>query len=688
MTATMSIKTIFVSLFTLSIPLSTVALAQSNEPQTEHSAELEVISITANKQALALEKTPDSISVLNAQSIKTIAPLHIEQVLAQVPGTWISRGNGQEHLTAVRSPVLTGAGGCGAFFMGVDGISIRAPGFCNANQLFDVNYEQATRIEVLRSPSSTLYGANAMHGVINVISPDAFDTQNNSAALQFGGEDFARLSGVFTHQNDNNAFLVQSNVSQENGYQDNSGYDQQKISAVYQTRGLIWDSKTLLELSNLNQETAGYISGFNAYKDGAQRKANPNPEAYRDVKALRAYTAFSRTTSYGELSFTPYIRSNSMAFLQHYLPWQAIEENSHNSLGIQSNLRFESSNIHWLVGADVDYTQGKLRETQDQAFSPSIPQGVHYDYEIDATQLALYAQGTWSHNSWQIRFGARAEQNIYDYNNLSSGISACDDSVALCRFTRPNDQRKAFNAISPNVNVSYNVNENLHVYAKYSQGFRAPQASELFKLQNNQTVSSINNENMNALESGFRWSNLSSQVHGAVYLMLKKDGIYQDTQRQNVSGAETNHKGAELEIKHQFTQQWDVSGHISYARHTYNNNAQIVGSDIVGNEIDTAPKWMSQVNLRYKASGDLQAQLSYKYLGEYYLDPQNTAMYDGHQLVDLHIDYKLSAQVNLGLHVLNLTNKAYAERADYAFGSYRYFVGQTGRAFINLEWIF
>ena len=688
MTARMNRKSLCLSLLALSAPFSALALAQSNEPQTIQSDELEVISITANKQDLALDQTPDSVSVLNAQNIKAIAPVHIEQVLAQIPGTWISRGNGQEHLTAIRSPVLTGAGGCGAFFMGVDGISIRAPGFCNANQLFDVNYEQAARIEVLRSPSSTLYGANAMHGVINIISPDAFDAQNNSVALQFGGEDFARLSGVYSQQTNSKAFLVQSNISQENGYQDNSGYDQQKLSAVYQTRGLVWDSKTLLEVSNLNQETAGYISGFNSYKDEAQRKINPNPEAYRDVKALRAYSAFSRNTSYGKLALTPYIRSNSMAFLQHYLPWQALEENSHNSLGLQSSLRFESSNIQWLVGADADYTQGELKETQEQGFSPSIPQGVHYDYEVDATQLALYAQGTWTHNNWQIRFGARAEQNVYDYNNQTNSTSACDVGVALCRFTRPNDQRKTFNAISPNVNVSYNFNENLQVYAKYSQGFRAPQASELFKLQNNQTISSINNENMDALESGFRWSKLNTQVHGAVYTMLKKDGIYQDTQRQNVSGAKTRHQGAELEIKHQFNQHWDVSGHVSYARHTYNNNPQLVNSDILGNEIDTAPKWMSQLNLRYKVAANLQAQLSYKYLGEYYLDPQNTAMYDGHQLVDLHIDYKLSSQVNLGLHVLNLSNKAYAERADYAFGSYRYFVGQTRRAFINLQWIF
>ena len=86
--------------------------------------------------------------------------------MQRVPGTWISRGNGQESLTALRSPVLTGAGSCGAFYMAADNISLRAPGFCNVNQLFDANTEQAGRIEVLRGPATALYGSNAMHGVI------------------------------------------------------------------------------------------------------------------------------------------------------------------------------------------------------------------------------------------------------------------------------------------------------------------------------------------------------------------------------------------------------------------------------------------------------------------------------------------------------------------------------------------
>ena len=48
--------------------------------------------------------------------------------------------------------------------MAQDGISLRAPGFCNVNQLFDANTEQAERIEVLKGPSTALYGSGTAHG--------------------------------------------------------------------------------------------------------------------------------------------------------------------------------------------------------------------------------------------------------------------------------------------------------------------------------------------------------------------------------------------------------------------------------------------------------------------------------------------------------------------------------------------
>ena len=76
-------------------------------------------------------------------------------------------------MISLRSPVLTGAGACGAFFTAEDGINLRAPGFCNVNQLFDANLLQAAGVEVVKGPANATYGSNAVNGVINVLTKSA-----------------------------------------------------------------------------------------------------------------------------------------------------------------------------------------------------------------------------------------------------------------------------------------------------------------------------------------------------------------------------------------------------------------------------------------------------------------------------------------------------------------------------------
>ena len=63
-----------------------------------------------------------SISVIDAQTIREVAATHPSEVLNRVPGVWVNRGSGQEHLTAIRSAVYTGSGACGEFALLENGI--------------------------------------------------------------------------------------------------------------------------------------------------------------------------------------------------------------------------------------------------------------------------------------------------------------------------------------------------------------------------------------------------------------------------------------------------------------------------------------------------------------------------------------------------------------------------------------
>ena len=130
----------------------------------------EIIILEKKLSSLNGWSSNQSISSVNDEELNALDAQHPKQIFRRSPGVWISRGSGQEHLTAIRSPVLSGPGACGSFLVLEDGLPIRPTGFCNVNGLFETFYEMASGVETITGPASARYGANAMHGVINILS--------------------------------------------------------------------------------------------------------------------------------------------------------------------------------------------------------------------------------------------------------------------------------------------------------------------------------------------------------------------------------------------------------------------------------------------------------------------------------------------------------------------------------------
>ncbi|NOR20191.1 MAG: TonB-dependent receptor plug domain-containing protein, partial [Xanthomonadales bacterium] len=166
------------SLFLLILMQSSIAASAPAEElpgqdPLENSTEavaLPVIEVRSQRLKIG-QSVNSSLSTLQNDAILLEAPKHPNEIFDQVPGAWISRGSGQEHLTAIRSPVLTGSGACGGFMVLEDEIPTRPSGFCNVNQLFEVNVAQARQINVLRGPGTVTYGSNALHGAIDILTP-------------------------------------------------------------------------------------------------------------------------------------------------------------------------------------------------------------------------------------------------------------------------------------------------------------------------------------------------------------------------------------------------------------------------------------------------------------------------------------------------------------------------------------
>jgi outer membrane receptor protein involved in Fe transport len=680
---------------TLSIAVST-ALLSAVLPVRAAPIEGDIL-VTASRVQEAALRLPFSWSTVDRATLSLVDPVHINEIMQRVPGAWISRGNGQESIIALRSPVLTGSGSCGAFFSAADGISLRAPGFCNVNQLFDANFEQADRIEVIRGPATALYGSNAMHGVINIISAPPSEELDNRLAVEAGPDDYYRGQYRYSDTTGRHGISISTNVTSSDGYQDSSGYEQQKAIIRHDYTGQDWDFRTVLDGANLNQDTAGFIEGFQAYQQGQLRRSNPNPDAYRDAWSLRLYSAASRALDdTNTLTITPYLRANDMEFLQHFLAWQPVEKNAHDSIGLRTTVHTDSAALRWINGIDMEYTDATLQETQEDDFSANQPAGIHYDYQVDATMAAIYSQMRTQFDSrWDFDVGLRLEYTHYDYNNQTGDGDACDASATNCRFFRPSDRQDSFTNWSLNTGASYSFADDHIGYLRLAQGFRAPEATELYRLQSGQRSADLDSEKIDNIELGLRgyWRQ-TTRYDIAVYYMYKDDVIFQDANRQNISGAQTQHYGTEISVDHAFNEQWSIGMDANYANHSYDNRVELLGGsgDIKGNDIDTSPRVFGSARIGWDFSALAQrssrAELEWVYMDSYFLEPANEHEYNGHSLLNLRISSDLTRRWSVGLRLTNLLDDKYAERADYGFGEYRYFVGLPRGAFLQVSYQF
>ena len=667
--------------------VTSLGAVSESRAQTDESADaLEVVIVTATRTNTDRNTMAQGVTVLDDNSIARSDLQHSNQLFNRVSGAWISRGNGQESLVSLRSPVLTGAGACGAFLTAEDGIALRAPGFCNVNQLFDANLIQAGSVEVLKGPAMAVFGSNAMHGVINVTTRDATNTTPR-LSLQSGSRDYYRA--MLSTASDKLA--LNANVTTYGGYQDASGYEQQKVTLRYDETLGDWQMTAMLAANNLNQETAGYIQdGKGAYKNDASRRVNRNPEAYRDAQSTRAYARFQRMMGDHSVTITPYWRDNRMEFLQHYLPWKSRERNAHTSLGLQASAEGSASTMNYLLGVDIDSTEGTLFEDQAEGFSPNQPAGVHYDYSVDALNSAVFGQLSKElSDGVTLKAGARLERTEYDYQTREPAGSVCAPTASNCRFYRPESGDESFSNLSYNLATLWSLG-NGTAYLRHASGFRAPQATELFRLQSGQTSTDIDSEEMSSVELGYRYQSDRFATDVAIYTMDKDNVIFQDRNRQTINGAKTSHQGLEIDLSWFIRDGLRAELAANIADHQYDSDIQLLGSSgsIKGNEIDTAPTNSGSARLIFDtvlASKPITSELEFVWVGDYFIDPNNQHSYAGHELLNLRTQWQATPAVTTTLSITNLLDTGYAERADFGFGNYRYFVGEPRSAVLSFS---
>ena len=659
----------------------------------------EVIVTTARSETLRIDN-PGNIASLDPSETVNLFPV---ELLNRAPGVHIHRGSGQEHLTAIRSPVLVGGAGAGSFLYLEDGIAMRAPGFANVNALMDAQPQTGGAVEVVRGPGSALYGSNAVHGLINFISAP-LDNSDRHAGIAYGSYGRHALGYQSAQQHGDVTTRVTLDLNGDTeGYRANSGFAQQKarLEAAWQNGATGY--RFSLSHMNLNQETAGYAT---SYEDESIARANANPDAYRDAEATRAYLRISRDLGdSATLTLTPYMRANEMAFFMHFLPGTPLEENAHDSIGLQTAYARSTARVDYVAGIDIELTDGELSEVQEgpNVFGTKYPQGTHYDFEVEAQVIAPYIHATWAlSDKTRLTTGLRWEMTDYDYTNKATDSDNTDTSDGATGdfLFRVADRSDDFSDVSPKLGLVHELAENRRLFANLARATRAPQVTDLYRLRDstsrfaddnqNPDVSAIDSETLDSVELGYRAVYPGASYEVTAFVMQKENYHFRDAGDNYVANGATDHIGVELAMNWSLRPDLELATSVTFAQHEYAFNNVVTGGNAAetitdGDMIDGAPETLANTTLSYKISERLDAALNWEHVGSYFMDASNSSEYDGHDIFALDVDYDLQGDMALSLRVDNLLDEDYAKRADKWFGNERFFPGEGRRLMLRLK---
>ena len=461
---------------------------------------LDEIIVTAQKKEELVQKIPSSITALGAKQVNAFGLWNTKEITGIIPNLYSADPGDGRDVTSVRGiatssydPTVT------TYIDGVNQFSLDT----YIPSLFDIE-----RIEVLRGPQGTLYGRNAMGGVINIITKQPTNTTTGFADIVIGNYNKKRISAGFkTPLIKDKLFFGASLLSDKrDGFYTNkftkSPYDNQNgFSGNYFLKYIIsnlWDI-------NLN------------FKHHGNENQGPFPLVFGTAKALaspytlnqNATTTMMDKTTNTSLSIhyagSDFNFNSQTAYQQNYRyyttpidgdfsPIDAISiinnyGNQWNNIKVLTqdfkfSSNYSNSKIKWTAGAFFFYQDAPVKQATrygKDANMLKVGDSLFSTIETSTTLkkgFAVYGQATYAiSNQLNITFGLRN-----DYENQSESVMGQyqhDPSNKLYTTTADTLGRTHFNALSPKLSLDYQVNTNSLWYGIYSRGFRAGGLSPL-----------------------------------------------------------------------------------------------------------------------------------------------------------------------------------------------------------------
>ncbi len=470
------------------------------------------ITVTGTRTERAIKDVPSAITSYDYDEVNSLAPLSWRDLFkydASISSQDFSRSdNSRTYATGDKGNInIRGVEGNRILTL-IDGIPIPRfsygrNGTYAASRLNYIDFSNLGNVEVLKGPGSSLYGSDAMGGVVSLrsLEPDdileegqantfeissPYNSQNSSyqPSLKYAFRD-KDISGIFAISAGSQAELNRKTDRKYINDLDgdiNSYY----VKLIKSNRNTNYD----LTFENLNKDSTSIGSSY--YNTETSLNSQKDTRESERTRLSLGINYESQEDKFID-KFSAKIYSNSMENKSDYFTDSpgsgrsaAKTENTKVDLSqemLGGNLQF--TNKFNTRGTDQKLTYGFEINHNDASrlrdeFENGVKDGSYKSNpDSDILKMGFYIQDEIKFDRWEIIPGIR-----YDVNNIDS---SADDQWYASGSSYLADKEDAvgkpiskdYSNWSPSIAAIYNVNNNLNFYGKYSKGFRAPSWEDL-----------------------------------------------------------------------------------------------------------------------------------------------------------------------------------------------------------------
>jgi iron complex outermembrane receptor protein len=678
--------------------------AELNIQLTDAMVRLDEVVVTAQKKEESLQNIPLSITALSSKQVQEYRLWNSKDLTAIAPNLYSNNSGDDRNVSSIRGITTTSYDPAVATY--IDGV----------NQFtldtYISNLTDIERIEILRGPQGTLYGRNAMGGVINIITKQPTNTTTGFVELNNGNYNLQRYSaGIRTPLIKNKLYFGASGMfNKRDGFYtnqfNNSSFDkQQGITGNYYLR-YTPDARWALTLNvkhqnNKNDGAFPMVFGVDAaFKDPFKLTQNAIAQmtdntlnASLTIKHSGASFNFTSLSSwqhnyryYNAPLDGDFSAADAVTIINDYgNKWN--NEKVFTQEFVFSSPASKTSPFKWTAGTYFFHQNNPSKQAthfgKDAGLMgvPDINFSTINSTTGKNTGIAFYGQTTYSLNKkLDLIAGLR-----YDYENKKLNVEGEYQKDGGPAFvTRPDTAATTnFSALSPKLGLSYHVANNSNLYFTYSRGYRTGGLTQLSSDPSQPPLYPYKPEYSNNFEAGIKntFFNDRLRLNLAVFATGVTDAqvptlILPDAITVTKNTGKLSSKGAELELSAAPVKGLQVDYNFGYtdAKYTSLNVSQNGASvDLNGKKQIFTPDVTSMLAIQYSHNiGTKQGlkfitRLEWIHLGTEYFDLANTIKQSPYSLVNLRVGIS-SKHFDLFLWSRNTGNKKYIAYA-YDFGA-------------------